>query len=132
MRRLEVRLAEVQQLQAANWEARARAAWWAMAHDALATLSEWDPSRFFPALASDTTDLLKLFASFDGKAPRLDVSPGALHRQTQERVQGIQTLLSSDGVGSQDAERIRRQILASWPSMTLASPEHLDGENPPH
>ena len=131
LRRLEVRLAEVQQLQAANSEARARAVWWTMAHDALATLSEWDPSCFSPALAPDTTDLLKLFASFDGKPPRLDVSPGALHRQTQERVQGIQTLLSSDGVGSQDAERIRRQILVSWPSMTLASPEHLDGENPP-
>jgi len=131
LRRSEVRLAEVQRLQVANVEARARAAWWAMAHDALATLSEWDPSCFYPALASDTTDLLRLFASFDGKAPRLDVSPGALHRQTQERVRGIQTLLSSDGIGSEDAERIRRQILASWPSVTLPSPEHLDGEDPP-
>lgn len=129
LRRLEVRQAEVQQLQAVNSEARARAAWWAMAHDALAALSDWDPSCFSPALASDTTDLLRLFASFDGKTPRLDVSPVALHRQTQERVRGIQTLLSSDGVGSQDAERIRRQILASWPSVTLPSPEHLDGEN---
>lgn len=130
LRRSEARLAEVQRLQAANSEARARAAWWAMAHDALAKLSEWDPSCFSPALASDTTDLLRLFASFDGKAPRLDVSPSALHRQTQERVRGIQTLLSSDGVGSEDAERIRRQILASWPNMTLPSPERLDGEDP--
>ena len=130
LRRSEVMLAEVQRLQVANVEARARAAWWAMAHDALAKLSEWDPSCFYPALASDTTDLLRLFASFDGKAPRLDVSPGALHRQTQERVRGIQTLLSSD-IGSEDAERIRQQILASWPSVTLPSPEHLDGEDPP-
>lgn len=131
LRRSEARLAEVQRLHASNSEARARAAWWAMAHEALATLSEWDPSCFSPVLASDATDLLRLFASVDGKAPRLDVSPGALHRQTQERVRGIQTLLSSDGIGSQDAERIRRQILASWPSVTLAPPEHLDGENPP-
>jgi hypothetical protein len=129
LRHLEVRLAEIQRLQATSSEARTRATWWAMAHDALATLSEWDPSCFSPVLASDATDLLRLFASFDGKPPRLDVSPRALHSQTQERVRGIQALLSSDGGGSQEAELIRRQILASWPSVVFPQPELLDGDN---
>lgn len=129
LRRSEVRLAEVQRIQATTSEARARAAWWEMAHEALATLSEWDPSCFSPVLASDAADLLRLFASFDGTPPRFDVSPRALHSQTQERVRGIQALLSSDGVGSQEAERIRRQILASWPSVVFPSPELIDGDN---
>ncbi|MFC3086746.1 AAA domain-containing protein [Tabrizicola soli] len=129
LRRLEVRLAEVRRLQAMSSEARARAAWWEMAHDALATLSEWDPSCFSPALASDATELLRLFASVDGKPPRLDVSPRALHSQTQERVRGIQALLSADGAGSLEAEEIRRKILASWPSVVFPPPELLDGEN---
>lgn len=129
LRRSEVRLNEIQQLQKANLEARARAAWWAMAHDALATLAEWDPSCFSPALAPETTDLLRLLATFDGKAPRLDVSPGALHRQTQERVQDIQAQLSSGGDRAKDAERIRRQILDTWPNVTLPSQGCLDGED---
>ena len=129
LRRLEEKLAEAQRLQSTASEARARAAWWAMAYDAIANLSEWDPSCFSPGLTSDTTDLLKLFASFDGKAPRIDVSPSALHRQTQERVRGIQALLNSDGTGSQDAELIRRQVLAAWPNVALPSPEHLEGGN---
>ena len=97
-----------------------RAVWWAMARDALAKLADWDPSCFSPALATDVTDLLKMLAAHDARAPRLDVSPGALHRQTWERIQHLQSRLSTGGdcPKDEDAERIRSQILDSWPDVS--------------
>ena len=108
---------------------QARALWWAMARDALANLADWDPSCFSPALAADVTDLLKMLAAHDARAPRLDVSPGALHRQTQERIQHLQSRLSTGGdcAKDEDAERIRSQILDSWPDVSLPMQEDLDG-----
>ncbi len=107
---------------------QARALWWAMARDALAKLAEWDPSCFSPALAADVTDLLKMLAAHDGRAPRLDVSPAALHRQTQERIHDLQSRLSTGGdcAKDEDAERIRSQILDSWPDVSLPMQEDLD------
>lgn len=110
-----------------------RAIWWGMAHDALAKLTDWDPSCFSPALASDVADLLKMLAAHDGRVPRLDVSPGALQRQTQERIKDLQSRLSTDGEGAkdEDAERIRSQILESWPDVSLPMQEGLDGKEQP-
>ena len=112
-----------------NSEDRARKLWWAMAHGALDALAEWDPSCFSPNLAPDATELLKLFAASDGKSPRLDVSPGALHRQVQERIQQLQIQLNSgETTGKlEEADRLRKQILGAWPSMILASPSKQDG-----
>lgn len=107
---------------------QARALWWTMARDALAKLAEWDPSCFSPALAADVTDLLKMLATHDGRAPRLDVSPSALHRQTQERIHDLQSRLSAGGdyAKDEDAERIRSQILDSWPDVSLPMEAGLD------
>jgi hypothetical protein len=107
---------------------QARAVWWAMARGALAKLAEWDPSCFSPSLADDVADLLKMLAAHDGRAPRLDVSHGALHRQTQERIHDLQSRLSTGGdcAKDEDAERIRSQILDSWPDVSLPIEEGLD------
>jgi hypothetical protein len=130
LHRLDASLAEMRRIQKTNLEARARAAWWAMARDALTKLADWDPSCFSPALASDAADLLKLLAVYDGRAPRLDVSAGALHRQAQEHMLDLQSRLStdSDSAKGESAERIRRQILDAWPNLTSPSQEDLDGE----
>lgn len=129
LRRSESRLTEKNALHQANSEARARAAWWAMAHEAVARLANWDPSCFSPTLVSDAADLLKLLARHDGNAPRLDVSSGALHRQAQERIQALQANLHTDRDRSkrESAERIRKLILDSWPDVASPEQESLDG-----
>lgn len=102
-----------------------RGKWWGMAHDALAHASDWDASLFSPALAPDATDLLKLLAAHDGKAPRLDVSAGALHRQVQEKVRALQPQVNSgDARRADEILQIRSAIVADWPD--LPSPSRPD------
>ncbi|TXG99626.1 MAG: hypothetical protein E6R09_10050 [Rhodocyclaceae bacterium] len=126
-------LDEVRLHQEERSQAQARATWWAMAHNALATLADWDPSCFSPALATDAANLLTMFSAHDGRAPRLDVSPGALHRQAQERIQDIQSRLGtgSDSAKDKDAERIRSQILDAWPDVSLPVQDGIDGKKQP-
>lgn len=125
LRESQERLTELLHRQASELESDARGQWWAMARGALAHASDWDPSLFSPALASDAADLLKLLATYDGKAPRLDVSPGALHRQAQEKVRALRPQLNS-GDDHREAEIVRMTtaILADWPH--LPSPNQPD------
>jgi hypothetical protein len=110
-----------------EFESNARRKWWAMAHDVLAYASHWDASLFSPALAPEAADLLKILAAHDGKAPRLDVSPGALHRQAQEKVRALQPQVNSEN-DHRAAEilQMRSAILADWPD--LPSPSRPDPE----
>lgn len=118
---------ELLRRQECEFESDARGQWWAMARDALAHASDWDPSLFSPALASDAVDLLKLLAAHDGKAPRLDVSPGALHRQVQEKVRALQPQVNSeDDHRAAEIVQVRSAILADWPD--LPSPSRPDRE----
>ncbi|MEG8219113.1 AAA domain-containing protein [Sphingomonas sp. HH69] len=110
-----------------EFESDARGKWWAMAHDALAYASGWDASLFSPALAPEAADLLKILAAHDGSAPRLDVSPGALNRQVQEKVRALQPQVNSEN-SHRAAEilQMRSAILADWPD--LPSPSRPDPE----
>ena len=107
---------------------QARVAWWAMARVSLEKLNEWNPACFSPELANDAAKLLTILAEYDSRTPRLDVSPGALHRQAQERIQNLQLRLSSNSESStrEDAERTRAQILGSWPDMYTLGEDGID------
>lgn len=121
------KLNELLRRQEREFESDARGKWWGMAHDALAYASDWDASLFSPALAPDAADLLKLLAAHDGKAPRLDVSPGALHRQVQEKVRALQLQVNSgDAQRADEVLQIRSAIVADWPD--LSSPSRPDRE----
>ncbi|MCK9553964.1 AAA domain-containing protein, partial [Aquamicrobium sp.] len=57
-------------------------------------------------------------AKFDGKAVRLDVSPGALNRQVQERVRALQPQLNSEDDHRETAMlQVRTAVLANWPDL---------------
>jgi len=130
LRLIETQLDELRARQKAKSEADARAVWWAMARSALAELTDWDPSCFAPELAPDVADLLKLLAKHDGGDPRLDVSPRALHGQTQDRVRDIQSRLRAKGdeAGRKRTENVRKRILDAWPDDNSSGPEGSNEE----
>lgn len=122
-------LNELLRRQERAFESDARGKWWGMAHDALVNASDWDASLFSPALAPDAADLLKLLAAHDGKAPRLDVSPGALHRQAQEKVRALQPQSNSeDDNRAAEILQMRSAILADWPDLPSPSRPDRDGQ----
>lgn len=133
LRKSEAALNELLSRQMADSEVRARAKWWAMAYAALAELAEWDPSCFSRELASDASDLLKLFAAHDGSAPHLDVSPGALQRQAQERIQDLQSRLGLErnSAEREEAEQIRKLILDAWTEVAPSVQEDIGGTRSP-
>ena len=121
LERANERLEEAKALQKVTSETNRRAAWWAMARNALANLEEWDPSLFRPELAPDAADLLARFVEQEGGKAHLEVSEQALHRQVQERIRDIQTRLrdEEDYAGRGNAEGARRRILDAWPDNVL-------------
>lgn len=123
-------LTELLHREGCELESDARIKWWAMAHDALAHDSDWDPSLFLPALAADAANLLKLLAKFDGKAVRLDVSPAALNRQVQERVRALQPQLNSEDDHREAAMlQVRTAVLADWPDLPSSRQPDRKGQD---
>lgn len=118
LERANARLDEVRARQKAASETNRRAAWWAMARNALANLEDWDPSCFRPELAPDAADLLAILVEQAGGKAHLEVSAPALHRQVQERIRDIQSMLRDEGdqVGREGAEGARQRILDAWPA----------------
>lgn len=118
LERANARLDEVRARQKAESETNGRAAWWAMARNALANLEDWDPSCFRPELAPDVADLLVMLVEQEGGKAHLEVSAPALHRQVQERIRDIQSRLRDEGdqVGRERAEGARQRILDAWPA----------------
>lgn len=117
LKRANAQLDEMKALQKAALETNRRAAWWAMARNALANLEDWDPSCFWPELAPDVAKLLAMIVEQEGGRAHLEVSAPALHRQVQERIRGIQSRLRDEGdqVGRESAEGARQRILDAWP-----------------
>lgn len=118
LERVEARLDELRSSQKAASEADTRAAWWAMAHNALANLEDWDPSCFTPELVSDVASLLEVIVEQGGGKAHLNVSAPALHRQAQEWIRDIQSRLRGEGdqAGRESAEGARQRILDAWPA----------------
>lgn len=117
LERVNERLEEAKALQKAASETNRRAAWWAMARNALANLEDWDPSLFKPELAPDAAEFLAIIVEQEGARAHLDVSASALHRQAHEWIRDIQSRLSDEGddAGRGNAEAARRRILDAWP-----------------
>lgn len=119
LERANARLDEVKALQKAASETNRRAAWWAMARNALVNLEDWDPSCFRTELAPDVAELLAMIVEQEGGKAHLEVSAPALHRQVQERIRDIQSRLRDEGdqVGRESAEGARQVILDAWPTI---------------